>query len=104
MVPTDPEDRKRALAEDDASGTPETLSGKMGRAPNVVVEDADVPLGNVEGRRRASSLHLIFVTDKEAGEERARWWNSDSNSRWCAAQASAVEDVDAAVSARIAEG
>ena len=36
------------------------------------VESLDAPIGVCEGRRRADTLHLTFVSEKEAPKERAQ--------------------------------
>ena len=99
----DEENPKRTIVEDDAIGTSETLTGKKDRAPGAVAENSDLSPGNQEKRCRVGALHFASVAGKEVVREHAQWRNSDLKSRWAAAHASAVDGVDAAVSARIAQ-
>ena len=51
-----------------------------------------------ERRRRVDDLRLVFVVDKEATKENAKWWGPELNAQWDAAYAFPFEGADTASS------
>ena len=83
----------------DTAGTPETLSCKRNRS----VDASVTTFGIHEKWRRVGDPHLAFVADGEVVQVHTQWRNPKLKDHWDSSDASAVEGVDASISARAAE-
>ena len=59
--------------------------------------EESIDVGGIRGR--ADAVPLAFVPERGVAKEHAQWWNPRMGDKWNAADTSALEGVDAAISA-----
>ena len=62
----------------DEMDTSETIDGKRERAPVEGAMGWDIPSQSLGRTCRVGDLHLVFVADKEAVTEHAKWWHFET--------------------------